>query len=487
MSRARAARNTPRAGTPLSGPGPVVVGILNVTPDSFSDGGDFLDPEAAALHAAKMLDEGAKIIDLGGESTRPGSEPVSQEEEIRRVVPVLERILAARPEAVISVDTYRSETAATALEAGARMVNDVTALRGDPRMVSAVVGAGCPVILMHMQGEPKTMQREPYYRDVVSEVRDFLARRAEYAVAAGVGPENVILDPGIGFGKNLEHNLALLRNLDAVVNLGFPVLIGASRKRFIEKITSVQEAKERVFGTVATTVLAYEKGVTFFRVHDVRANSEALAVAEAVRGSGTDWTGRVGRGAQEVEWHVRAVHGLGRHAIPHLPPVTRAFLSLGSNLDDRLGYLRAAVNALRRGPRMSVMGTSKVYETVPVEVEVEEEQPDYLNCIVELECGLPAVELLRYCQGIEAALGRENKGEKAPRTLDIDVLLFGDETIAGPDLRVPHAGVTRAFNLRGLADLDVGLYIPERGPAGELLAQAEGGGIRTYGEAEELC
>ena len=278
----RTARNTDRAGTLTAGPGPVVVGILNVTPDSFSDGGDFLDPEVAAQHAASMLDEGAGMLDVGGESTRPGSDPVSQEEEIERVVPVIERILSARPEAVISVDTYRSGTATAALEAGASLVNDVTALRGDPRMATVIQEAGCPVILMHVQGEPKTMQKDPQYQDVVREVRDFLAERAEYAVAVGVRPENVIVDPGIGFGKNLEHNLNLLNNLDAIVDLGFPVLIGASRKRFIERITGLQEARERIPGTVATTVLAYERGATFFRVHDVRANREALAVAEAV-------------------------------------------------------------------------------------------------------------------------------------------------------------------------------------------------------------
>ena len=278
----RTARNTDRTGSLMTAPGPNVVGILNVTPDSFSDGGDFLDPEAAAVRAAAMLDEGAGMLDIGEESTRPGSDPVSQEEEIRRVVPVIERILSTRPEAVISIDTYRSGTATAALEAGASLVNDVTALRGDPRMASVIQEAGCQVILMHMQGEPKSMQKEPHYEDVVREVRDFLAERAEYAVAAGVRPENIIVDPGIGFGKNLEHNLALLRNLDAIVDLGFPVLIGASRKRFIERITSVQEAKDRVSGTVATTVLAYERGATFFRVHDVRANREALAIAEAV-------------------------------------------------------------------------------------------------------------------------------------------------------------------------------------------------------------
>jgi dihydropteroate synthase len=282
VGRSKAVSNPPGAGTRPWSPGPVVVGILNVTPDSFSDGGEFLDPEAAAGHAVSLLDEGAGIIDVGGESTRHGSDPVSQKEEVRRVVPVIERIIAARPEAVISVDTYRSVTAAAALDAGASIVNDVTALRGDPRMIPVVAEAGCPVILMHMQGEPKTMQREPRYTDVVREVRDFLRSRAEYAAGSGVPAENIIVDPGIGFGKNLDHNLALLRDLEAIVDLGFPVLVGASRKRFIGSVTGVREAAARVFGTLATTVLAYEKGATLFRVHDVRANSEALAVAEAV-------------------------------------------------------------------------------------------------------------------------------------------------------------------------------------------------------------
>jgi dihydropteroate synthase len=261
---------------------PVLVGVLNVTPDSFSDGGDFLDTERAAARAAEALDEGADIVDVGGESTRPGSDRVPPEVEARRVVPVIRDILARRPEAVISVDTYHAATAEAALGAGARIVNDVTALRGDARMAWLVAEAGCPVILMHMQGEPKTMQREPRYGDVVREVRDFLAERAESAVAAGVDPHNVIVDPGIGFGKTLEHNLALLNGLDVLVELGFPVLVGASRKSFVGKITGVEAARDRVFGTVAANIIAYERGATYFRVHDVRANREALAMAQAV-------------------------------------------------------------------------------------------------------------------------------------------------------------------------------------------------------------
>src|SRR5918998_2819956 len=275
-------RNTVGVGDRTLGPDPVLVGVLNVTPDSFSDGGDFLDPDEAASRATAMLDEGAGIIDVGGESTRPGSDPVPQEEEARRVVPVIRGILSQRSDAIVSIATYRAATAEAALEAGAGIVNDVTALRGDPRMAEVVAGAGCPVALMHMLGEPKTMQRDPRYEDVVREVRDFLAARAEHAVATGVGPENIILDPGIGFGKTLEHNLALLRDLDKLVALGFPVLVGASRKSFLGRVSGVEEARDRVSGTVAANVIAYERGATLFRVHDVRANREALAVARAI-------------------------------------------------------------------------------------------------------------------------------------------------------------------------------------------------------------
>lgn len=264
------------------GPGPLLLGILNVTPNSFSDGGDFFDKDAAVARALEMLDEGADLVDVGGESTRPGSDRVPAEDEVRRVAPVVREILARRPDAAVSVDTYRAETAEAALEAGARVLNDVTALRGDPRMAAVVAEARCPVVLMHMKGEPKTMQQHPVYDDVVGEVRDFLAARAEHAVAAGVDPGNIIVDPGIGFGKTLEHNLELLRNLDAIAGLGFPVLVGASRKRFIGEITGVEQARDRVSGTLAANVLAYERGASLFRVHDVRANKEALALADAV-------------------------------------------------------------------------------------------------------------------------------------------------------------------------------------------------------------
>jgi dihydropteroate synthase len=283
MDRGPAVQRTKtRVGSLTFGPDPVLMGVLNVTPDSFSDGGEFFGVEPAVAQAEKMFDEGAQVIDVGGESTRPGSDPVSPEEELRRVLPVIQAMLSTRPDSIVSIDTYRSSVAEAALDAGAGAVNDVTAL-GDPRMAGLMAERGCPIILMHMLGEPKSMQQHPRYEDVVREVRDFLAERAQQALRAGVELQNIILDPGIGFGKTPEHNLKLLKRLDSLVELGFPVLVGVSRKSFLGKITGSEDPKSRLFGTVAANVLAYERGASLFRVHDVRANKEALAVAAAIR------------------------------------------------------------------------------------------------------------------------------------------------------------------------------------------------------------
>lgn len=282
MNHGPTAQGTAGVGSLLSGPDPVLVGVLNVTPDSFSDGGEFFDLQGAVARAGTLLDEGARIVDVGGESTRPGSDPVSEEEELRRVIPVVRGIQATHIESTVSIDTYRASTAEAALDAGAGIVNDVTAL-SDPRMTDLVAERGCPIILMHMLGEPKNMQQDTRYEDVVREVRDFLAGRAERAIAAGIDESNIVLDPGIGFGKTLEHNLTLLNRLDTLVELGFPVLVGASRKSFIGKVTGSDDPKARLFGTVAANVAAYERGATLFRVHDVWASKEALAVAAAIR------------------------------------------------------------------------------------------------------------------------------------------------------------------------------------------------------------
>jgi dihydropteroate synthase len=261
-------------------PRPSVMGVVNVTPDSFSDGGVNLDPAAAAAAARRMLAEGAAIVDVGGESTRPGAEGVSADEELRRIEPVLE---ALQGEVPVSIDTSKAEVARRALELGAELVNDVTALRADPELAAVVAGADAYLCLMHMQGEPRTMQLDPRYEDVVSEVASFLEERLRAAVAAGVAEERICLDPGIGFGKTVEHNFELIRRLDELTALGRPVLVGTSRKSSLGKLLGDPEATTgSVAASVGAAVAAYERGATILRVHDVREHVEALAAARAV-------------------------------------------------------------------------------------------------------------------------------------------------------------------------------------------------------------
>jgi dihydropteroate synthase len=261
--------------------GCLVMGILNVTPDSFSDGGQFLDPGAAAEHGVRMASQGAVVIDVGGESTRPGSKPVPPAEQIRRTVPVIE-VLAERIDVPISIDTTDFEVARAALSAGASILNDITAL-ADDRMAELAAQQQVPVILMHMQGTPATMQTEPRYGDVVAEVRDFLVARAERAVALGVPKERVFIDPGIGFGKTLEHNLLLLRNLDKLVATGYRVLVGPSRKGFLGRITGREKPEDRVFGTAAVVAHCVTAGVSVVRVHDVPEMADVVRVTRAIR------------------------------------------------------------------------------------------------------------------------------------------------------------------------------------------------------------
>jgi dihydropteroate synthase len=258
---------------------PLVMGIVNATPDSFSDGGRFLDPAAAVERGLRLAREGADILDVGGESSRPGAEPVPEEEELRRVLPVVERLAGSGVR--VSVDTTKAAVAGAALAAGAAIVNDVSAFRFEPELAGVVGAAGAGCCLVHMRGEPRTMQRDPHYGDVVSEVRAFLEERLAFAVSQGVPEERVWLDPGIGFGKALEHNLELLRRLDEIVAIGRPVVVGTSRKSFLGKLAGGRPADERLPGTIATNVLALERGASVFRVHDVAAVVDALAVAAA--------------------------------------------------------------------------------------------------------------------------------------------------------------------------------------------------------------
>ncbi len=262
-------------------PRPSVMGVVNVTPDSFSDAGVHLQPAAAVAAGWRMLDEGAAIVDVGGESTRPGSEGISAEEELRRVVPVLEGLRGAP----ISIDTAKAEVARRALELGAELVNDVTALRGDPAMADVVAESGAYLCLMHMQGEPRTMQVKPTYDDVASEVAVFLDERIRFAVAAGIAEERICVDPGIGFGKTVQQNFELVRQLHVLTSLGRPVLIGFSRKSSLGRILGDPTATTGpLSASVAVAVTAYERGASILRVHDVQEHVEALTVAAAVAG-----------------------------------------------------------------------------------------------------------------------------------------------------------------------------------------------------------
>ena len=264
----------------ISGSHPIIMGILNVTPDSFSDGGQYQNADTAVNHALQMVEEGADIIDVGGESTRPGSEHVNASEQKNRVLPVIQALKKKIPEKVlISIDTTLADVASAALDAGASIINDVSAGRDDPGMFKLAAQKQCPCILMHMQGTPETMQVNPVYDDVVEEIRSFLLERSEIAINAGIKKENIILDPGIGFGKTTEHNLELMANLHRFVDTGFPVLLGASRKRFMGALCAGAAAERLIGATCATTTLGVAAGVKLFRVHDVRENRQAADLA----------------------------------------------------------------------------------------------------------------------------------------------------------------------------------------------------------------
>ncbi len=259
----------------------LLMGVLNVTPDSFSDGGFYLDPARAVERALALEAEGADLIDIGGESSRPGASPVSSEEESRRILPVLER-LAGKLSIPVSIDTRRSPVAREALARGAAIINDISALRDDPELGGMVASSGATVILMHMKGDPRTMQSDPRYDDVVAEVAGFLAERARAAQSVGIDRSRLWVDPGIGFGKTVEHNLELIRSLDRIVGLGFPVVIGPSRKSFIGKITGA-EVHDRLDGTAAAVTAAILHGAHIVRVHDVAAMRRTARMADALR------------------------------------------------------------------------------------------------------------------------------------------------------------------------------------------------------------
>ena len=261
----------------------LIMGIVNVTPDSFSDGGRFADPGRAVEHALAMVADGADILDIGGESTRPGAEPVDDAEELRRVLPVI-RALRSQSQVLISIDTMKASVARAALDAGADIINDVTGLRGDAAMVRLAAERDCGLVAMHMIGDPQTMQTAPHYDDVVAEVRSYLNERLRRLTASGIAPERIALDPGFGFGKTLEHNLSLLRHLPQLAIGDRPLLIGVSRKSMIGKVLHSTDMADRHWPTIALTAYAREHGARILRVHDVKPNAQALRMIEAILG-----------------------------------------------------------------------------------------------------------------------------------------------------------------------------------------------------------
>src|SRR5438067_12982831 len=260
----------------------MIMGVLNVTPDSFSDGGEFFEPDAAIVRGVQIASEGADIIDVGGESTRPGTEPVSVKEELRRVIPVIEK-LRAKIDIPISIDTSKSEVASAALDAGASIINDVTAGRGDEKMLPLAAKRNAAIVLMRMQGEPRTMQKDPHYKDVVAEVADFFRQQYARALECGIDPMAIAFDPGIGFGKTLEHNVTLLKNLERLHVHGRPLVVGVSRKSFLGKLVGTSEMSDRLAPTIAFTSILRARGGDVVRVHDVKENVAALRVAKAMQ------------------------------------------------------------------------------------------------------------------------------------------------------------------------------------------------------------
>lgn len=434
----------------------LIMGIVNVTPDSFSDGGLYLDPDAAIEHGLRLVAEGADILDVGGESTRPGAEPVDAREEMRRVLPVVQE-LARRVQVPISIDTSKAVVAEEALAAGARIVNDITALRGDERMAETVVRHEAGLVLMHMQGTPRTMQVRPHYTSVMGEIIAFLQQRLHAARESGVPPERIWVDPGIGFGKNLDHNLELLRSLRALRVLERPVLLGMSRKTFIGQVLHTG-VEQRLEGTAAVAALAVAQGVDILRVHDVGAIVRVTRMSDSiVRG-----------------WK------------PH-----RVILSLGSNLGNREEHLQTALRAVGRLPGTRVVGCSSIYETAPV--GVDEPQPPYLNMTAELQTDLDPFRLLRELLRIEADAGRKRGPRRwEPRPLDLDILLVDDEVVQHPRLTVPHPRMhERAFVLVPLREMAPGIRWQGKGVEERLQALERTGAlahqeVRLWGPAPRL-
>ena len=433
----------------------LIMGVLNVTPDSFSDGGRFpsnaaaLDHEAAIQYGLELWESGADLVDVGGESTRPGSHGVDEETEVARILPVVKELTAAG--VVVSIDTSKPVVAAAAIEAGVEVVNDVTAL-SNPAMTRLCADAELGVVLMHMKGRPEVMQDDPRYDNVVSEVLDYLVAAAGNAAAGGVSSARVCIDPGIGFGKTLHHNLQLLANLEVLVAAGFPVMVGASRKgslgKILEEAGHPAPAPDRDPATGATIALAVAQGAAAVRVHNVAAALQTTRTADAI---------------------VRAGHtATGEHSssAPADLPV-RTAIGMGSNLGDRQRHIDEAVAGL--ADVGNVVAVSSVYESAPIGGP---EQGDYLNAVAVIDTELTPQRVLELLLEMERGHGRERRERWGPRTLDLDVLLYGDVVVDQPGLTIPHPRMTeRRFVLEPLIEAWPEASLPDGTKIADLLPQ----------------
>lgn len=411
---------------------PIIMGILNVTPDSFSDGGAYLDPKAAVAHGLEMVRAGAAIVDVGGESTRPGATPVTPDEEWDRIGEVVAALVEAG--VCVSVDTRHAEVAVRALHAGASIVNDVSGFR-DPAMREAVRRCGCGCVVMHMKGEPATMQDNPVYQDVVAEVRDYLRDAAAALEAAGIDRSRICVDPGPGFGKTPKQTIELMRNLHEIVHLGYPVMVAVSRKRFVGEAYHVEELHDRNVASAAEALLACELGASVVRTHNVEMTAAALK-----------------------DLRPAVLLGLGSNVALVAEP--------GEETEAKIAQLNLAVGQLCSLPDTQIMDMSSFYESEPAYYE---DQDAFVNAVVLLRSGLPPKELLGYLHGIENSLGRVRTIENGPRTLDIDILDYQMYVASDDELTLPHPRVTeRDFVVKPLLEILPGWELADGTPVGRV-------------------
>lgn len=417
---------------------PQVMGIVNVTPDSFSDGGNYATTERAVAHARELIAQGATIIDIGGESTRPGAIAPSIAEEIARVVPVIEQL--ADCGVPLSVDTRHAAVARAAVEAGVHIINDISGFK-DPDMVQVAAFSDAGLVIMHMQGTPENMQKNPHYDDVAREVRTYLRSRADELTRFGVEHARICLDPGFGFGKTYAHNLELMAGMSRIVDLGYPVLIGISRKSYIGALLGIEVPKDRDEASAQIALDLVERGARIVRVHNVALTVETLANAQKTRHT--------------------------------------AYVALGSNIDEKLKNLRTALAHISQIPGTKITACSHAYESEPA---YKEDQDTFANAVVRVETALPAFAFFAELQAVEATMGRIKTEENGPRNIDLDLLAFDDETISLPGLVVPHKDMQeRDFVMTPLLEIAPNFKTPD----GKILTKKEvryGHITKTLGE-----